>query len=126
MKRRLVIAIVCLLALPNPALAWPEGAQYDQKFSNPLTDVKFHVSDAFAEHDTFLREVQAIAQAERRLLWMPTIAEFEERRAAGWMISSLWQGQEQQLYHAEHAALLKAIATALATIETRLGALETR
>ncbi len=43
-----------------------------------------------------LSETQKYTEQEHRLPWMPSIKEFEQRRGTGAMITSLWQGQEQQ------------------------------
>jgi hypothetical protein len=65
-----------------------------------------------------LADVKAVTETERRLPWMPSKADFDQTRATGWMITSLWQGQEQQqLYLFEHDAALKALAGRLDQLE---------
>lgn len=67
-----------------------------------------------------LTEVKATTETERRLPWMPTKESFTEQRATGWMITSLWQGQEQQqLYLFEHAAQIAALEARIAALEAK-------
>lgn len=54
-NRLLVVAVVCILALPNPALACP-GSRYNQKPFNPTVGVKFHVADEIYTQNPLLGE----------------------------------------------------------------------
>lgn len=72
-----------------------------------------------------LDEVRKVTSSERRLPWMPTKESFEQQRAAGWMITSLWQGQEQQqLYLFEHASLIAGLESQLMALARRVLNLE--
>ena len=56
MKRVGILAIVCLLALPNPSWACP-GANYNQKPFNPTVGVKYFIDTNIAALDSTLAPV---------------------------------------------------------------------
>jgi hypothetical protein len=67
-----------------------------------------------------IAEVRSVTEGERRLPWMPTKADFDTTRATGWMITSLWQGQEQQqLFLFDHDAQIKALTSRIEQLERK-------
>ena len=71
-----------------------------------------------------IAEVAAIAQAERRLPWMPSAENFETRRSLGSIVTSLWQGAEQMMiYEIDHEARITAMESEVATLRSEVARL---
>mgnify|MGYP001603974521 FL=1 len=68
-------------------------------------------------------ETLAVAQADRRLPWMPTRDAFEQARGLGAMVSRLWFGQEQQqMYLFEHERQITELSARVVALESDLAA----
>jgi hypothetical protein len=64
---------------------------FEDFYQGRSNDVRPHQKRLFS-----IDEVRQITATEHRLPWMPSAASFDEERGIGRMLTSMWQGQEQQ------------------------------